>query len=1062
MTGLSTDTASLMATIVLLNVFFILADVSAPSPNSNAKCKKSEFTCNNGRCVPSNSFCNNVNDCGDSSDEPRYCTRCNRTYSGVVGITYELELHRPKADKIPFICHLTFTAAGDDYGDLVQLTFDSFTLGRFESFTSDGCPDGALQIAEVDRPQVGGSWCGTTWTPAIYYSETNSVIVSVHLLRLAKDQAGYNFDFRMEYKFLRRNVAIVRYGGGLPHQYFSSNATISTPSFGPEPEYYLGDLITGTYCSRIFSDCDKKHCRLQSPNFPGVYPRNLTCYYAVRQHEVPAGKHALITVRQPKGQLIYIRSQAALYGTASTRELKVWDDCNDVQDYVTVYDGYTTRDPVILKFCGGGEAVPEAISSGHELLVEFSTSPYGTFSHPIPSQSLYGFQLEVEVKFIDQRTPSFVKTKRQCEFWIRGTNKGVLESPMHSLPANTTCLYHLQGIDTSVSASPVPFRPLSSRYPDWRHVGMILPPPRYRVWLSIVKFHVAGMKKSDKPDQEVCRSYLNVWDGQLWAPTNCDDLYCTSIKGKSKGLIRTNSLPSSSGISGKRNVSLLARYCREHVPKSCDHVLLANATRFPRPCNLAESFLTSGDSLTLELKLADSTALRPVRFRALYEFVDLHLDGEPWGSGPCSRRFTMSSTQDNVPQKFVSPKDIFLYGRGGAKSLSCVYRFEAQKDEKVKLTLTDVVFKNRNCVTKVSRDTGRLMCEGNATAAVRIFEIAWLDVPGVPRDCLCSVDKDKFMPFTYVSTTNVIELRFDVTGMNATDDFTTLFFEGTWKFIRTPTCSRDFRMKGANGEVSFNYPSNTPDQLNCENNPRVIVPSPGKYLYVKINGVILRHSSRLGNGTSRVVTPIACGTSNRIIVHTALYSALVCPYEHNSRHSLVEVFSEGWTIGGSPRHSVGQMTLDKVEIDSLGKELSRSVVVEFLGKEDGSYSVLWLELGRRREIPPNGQGLYLLKPDECQYRCPELDACINASVWCDGQEDCPSGVDEAITHCSVILQLPAVYLFFGTLAILAIGFGVFVLLYRTFRRRPRSILQTRLKSLSSSDTAIIDDKGVIC
>lgn len=50
-----------------------------------------------------------------------------------------------------------------------------------------------------------------------------------------------------------------------------------------EPRYYLGDLIPGTYCSRIFSDCDKKACRLQSPNYPGVYPRNLTCYFAIRQ-----------------------------------------------------------------------------------------------------------------------------------------------------------------------------------------------------------------------------------------------------------------------------------------------------------------------------------------------------------------------------------------------------------------------------------------------------------------------------------------------------------------------------------------------------------------------------------------------------------------------------------------------------------------------------------------------------------------------------------------------------------------------------------------------------------
>ncbi|KAK9889675.1 hypothetical protein WA026_007054 [Henosepilachna vigintioctopunctata] len=1050
-----------MITIILINVFYILADVSTPTPLLGSKCKKSEFTCNNRKCIPLNFYCNNVNECGDSSDEPRYCTRCNRTYLGLVGRKYDLELHRPKSDKIPFICHLTFTAAGEEYGEIVQLTFDSFTLGRFESFTSDGCPDGALQIAEVNRPQVGGSWCGNTWTPAIYYSETNSVIVSVQLLKLAKDQAGYNFDFRMEYKFLKMKIAIVRYGGGPPLSPFPANVTLPTPSLEPEPEYYLGDLITGTYCSRIFSDCDRKHCRLQSPNFPGVYPRNLTCYYAVRQHEIPQGKHALITVRQPKGQLVYIRSQSALYGTASTRELKVWDDCNDVQDYVTVYDGYTTRDPIILKFCGGGEAVPEAVSSGHELLVEFSTSPYGTFSHPVSAQSLYGFQLEVEVKFVDQQSPSFVKTKRQCEFWVRGTNKGILESPLHSLPANTTCLYHLQGIDMSVSTSPVPFRPLSSRFPDWRHVGMILPPARYRVWLSIVKFHVSGSKKSDKPDQEVCRSYLNVWDGQLWTPTNCNDLYCTSLRGKSRGSSRTNSLPSS-GIRSTKNITLLARYCREHVPRSCDHALLTNATRFPRPCSLAESFLTSGDSLTLELKLADSTALRPVRFRALYEFVDLHLDGEPWGPGPCSRRFTASSMQDNVPQKFVAPKDIFLYGRGGAKNMSCVYRFEAQKDEKIKLTLNSVIIKNRNCATRVSKDTDRLVCDGNTAAAIRIFEIPWSDVPGIPKDCLCAVDKDKYMPFTYVSTSNVVELRFDVIGMNAADDFTTLFFEGTWKFIKTPRCKKDFRMQGANGEVAFKYPNRASDESNCEGNARVIVPAPDKYLYVKINGVILRHSSRLGNGSVRVVTPVSCGTTNRIIVHTALYSALVCPYESNRRQSLVEVFSEGWTVGGSPQHAVGQMTLDKIEIDRLGKDLSRTVIVEFVGKEVGSYSVMWLELARRRSIPPNGKGLFLMKQDDCQYRCPELDACINASVWCDGQDDCPSGVDEAITHCSVILQLPAIYLFLGILAILAAGFVCFVLLYKAFRRRPRSILQTRLKSLSSSDTAIIDDKGVIC
>lgn len=56
------------ATLLLL-LLLALAEAGAP------KCKISEFTCTNGRCVPLNRYCNVANDCGDSSDEPRYCTR---------------------------------------------------------------------------------------------------------------------------------------------------------------------------------------------------------------------------------------------------------------------------------------------------------------------------------------------------------------------------------------------------------------------------------------------------------------------------------------------------------------------------------------------------------------------------------------------------------------------------------------------------------------------------------------------------------------------------------------------------------------------------------------------------------------------------------------------------------------------------------------------------------------------------------------------------------------------------------------------------------------------------
>lgn len=152
---------------------------------------------------------------------------------------------------------------------------ESFTLGRFMSYTLDGCPDGYLQIAEASRAPVGGMWCGTSWGPVVFYSETRTLILTVKLFkwvkfclnfvlnsifkffrykvgfhisyrtkinylfaiiplkrkaicisrlykneklnflcyRLARDQSGYNFDFRLLYKVLPRETAVVRFGG---------------------------------------------------------------------------------------------------------------------------------------------------------------------------------------------------------------------------------------------------------------------------------------------------------------------------------------------------------------------------------------------------------------------------------------------------------------------------------------------------------------------------------------------------------------------------------------------------------------------------------------------------------------------------------------------------------------------------------------------------------------------------------------------------------------------------------------------------------------------------------
>lgn len=65
--------------------------------------------------------------------------------------------------------------------------------------------------------------------------------------------------------------------------------------------------------------------------------------------------------------------------------------------------------------------------------------------------------------------------------------------------------------------------------------------------------------------------------------------------------------------------------------------------------------------------------------------MDTDLGGENWvgrrGEDPvpalCSRVFR--KRQGN----FQSPRNVFLHGRGGAKNISCLYRFEAEIGERV-------------------------------------------------------------------------------------------------------------------------------------------------------------------------------------------------------------------------------------------------------------------------------------------------------------------------------------------------------------------------------------------
>ncbi|KAJ8922988.1 hypothetical protein NQ315_001536 [Exocentrus adspersus] len=41
---------------------------------SGPACRISEFPCRNGQCIRLNGYCDGNDDCGDTSDEPQFCT----------------------------------------------------------------------------------------------------------------------------------------------------------------------------------------------------------------------------------------------------------------------------------------------------------------------------------------------------------------------------------------------------------------------------------------------------------------------------------------------------------------------------------------------------------------------------------------------------------------------------------------------------------------------------------------------------------------------------------------------------------------------------------------------------------------------------------------------------------------------------------------------------------------------------------------------------------------------------------------------------------------------------
>ncbi|XP_011053058.1 PREDICTED: uncharacterized protein LOC105145301 [Acromyrmex echinatior] len=889
-------------------------------------CGLAELTCRDGRCVPIDAYCNGEDDCGDGSDEPTMCTPCNRTYHGREGHTYKLDLPRPAEERLPFLCHLTFTAAGQGYGELVQLLWDAFSVGRVDAnadnyFTS--CPEGSLQLAELGRHFTGGSWCGVSEGRASYYSETSTVTASI---RLFHAPSAVPFEFRLRYRFVARNEAVARLGK-------------------PELPIERGSPVPGTYCSRNFYECHLKQCRLQSPNYPGEYPRNASCLITVRQKEVPTCKHAMISVKSTS------TGPVGLSATVNT-SLSVWQDCSPDRDRLIFRDGPRTEDPILLVYCGG--PLPQVTARGPAMQVEFRSSPVAI---PLGASSLR-LELELRVIYVDSDGLDYAKGPQGCHFFVNGTGvgskrSGTIRAPLHALPPGSNCTWNIKGA-----------------------IGD-------RVWIYFSSYSqrdltgngennnaTAGQLTPDISAASVCAVKLVFWDG---AP---------------------------------RTGQPMATLC-DDTPKLCAHAALRNVTRSTRPCTEEESYLTTAPSLTLSMETVLGTAIHPINFHARYEFVSTVQTGEPWGDGVCSRIWRKVHVGE-----IMSPRDVRLFGRGGASKLDCRYRVEAGSGERVRLTLHNVSLgESTMCTSDSDPHTGKPRCVqevGSREARLVIYESPWRDVK-LPRTCLC--DNTSHLPLTYITSGRALEITFLVDQQAPHEDFETLFFYASFELIRVPECPRKQRIRGEGGELRFvNPPLSRPD-IYCEGLPWLVEAHENRSLFVLTWGWFLplepppftgpeTFGGVSGTGSGVSGDQIKCPTTNRILLYSGWPPKLlkvVCPAEPGAREFTVHVFSQEW-LGPTE------------EGKWPGPPRPPALLLDFVARESGQAAASWLEISKSRaalrrqlrlperipggviENETNGMPSYI---GDCPHKCPELGACIAASLWCDGHAHCPSGHDEA-------------------------------------------------------------------
>ena len=319
-------------------------------------------------------------------------------------------------------CTIQVRGGKSKAGKVIKLRFTRLKLGELTGPADPSLRRAGHQCTEsymiiydgVNQGKDLGKYCGESEQYYNYYAENEQVDVVI---------VAEHFDYLIDYEF---HVSWVD-KRDLPER------------FGPRPDLFphiRGNLVANSFCERVFQDCSRlQTCMVQSPGFPGIYPRNLKCRY-------------YLSTKQPYIKLYVDRLHHSLFNVAG-------QDCDSLyscpyfgiaerpcsSDLVRIYDGVDEYSPLIGTFCGIGDFPSSIIGTGKELFLEFNTDHDGPF---------LGTGFDLRVGHLPGNINSY-NEQGLCQKVFRSEDlkdddkEGIFLSLEHWYPPDTNCSYTIEG-----------------------------------------------------------------------------------------------------------------------------------------------------------------------------------------------------------------------------------------------------------------------------------------------------------------------------------------------------------------------------------------------------------------------------------------------------------------------------------------------------------------------------------------------------------------------------------------------------------------------------------------